>query len=54
VSSVVVDVGGRVGSQSLTLALHHPHLRFIVQDREPVMGDAVKVCARNLLTSVFE
>ena len=43
--SLVVDVGGGVGSQSLTLASHHPHLRFVVQDREFVVGDAVDVCA---------
>ena len=33
------------------LALHHPHLRFIVQDRESVVGDAVEVCIFNPLTS---
>jgi hypothetical protein len=43
--SLVVDVGGGVGSQSLLLALHHPHLHFIVQDRESVVGDAVEVCS---------
>ncbi|TFY78717.1 hypothetical protein EWM64_g5297 [Hericium alpestre] len=31
--SLVVDVGGGVGSQSLTLAQNHPHLQFIVEDR---------------------
>ena len=41
--SLVVDVGGGVGSQSLTLASHHPHLRFVVQDRESVVGDAIDV-----------
>jgi hypothetical protein len=49
--SLVVDVGGGVGSQTLLLALHHPHLRFIVQDRESVMGDAVEVSVFNPLTS---
>ncbi|KAI9463926.1 S-adenosyl-L-methionine-dependent methyltransferase [Russula earlei] len=38
--SLVVDVGGGIGSQSMTLARHNPHLRFIVQDREAVIGDA--------------
>jgi hypothetical protein len=26
------------------LASHHQHLRFVVQDRQAVMGDAIKVC----------
>ena len=42
--SLVVDVGAGVGSQSLVIAKHHPQLRFIVQDREPVMQDGVEVC----------
>ena len=42
--SLVVDVGGGVGSQSLTLAQHHPQLRFVIQDRESVLGDATDVC----------
>lgn len=45
--SLVVDVGGGVGSQSLTLATHQPHLRFVVQDREAVVGNAVEVHASN-------
>jgi len=45
--SLVVDVGGGVGSQSLTLATHQPHLRFVVQDRESVVGDAVEVHPSN-------
>jgi len=40
--SLIVDVGGGVGAQSFVLANHHPHLRFVVQDREPVMRDAVE------------
>jgi len=43
--SLVVDVGGGVGAQSLTLALRHSHLRFVVQDRDSVVGDAVEVCS---------
>ena len=39
----MVDVGGGVGSQSLTLARHHPNLRIVVQDREAVIGDANEV-----------
>jgi len=46
--SLVVDVGGGVGAHSLTLALHHPHLRFIVQDREAVAGDAIEFWKTNL------
>ena len=45
--SLVVDVGGGVGKQSLTLATHQPHLRFVVQDRESVVGDATEVHASN-------
>ena len=48
--SLVVDIGGGVGSQSLTLATHQPHLRLVVQDRGSVVGDAVEVHASNLLT----
>ena len=47
--SLVVDVGGGMGAQSLTLATHHPHLRFVIQDRESVVGDAVEVHASNSL-----
>jgi hypothetical protein len=45
--SLVVDTGGSVGAQSLTLAKHHPLLRFIIQDRESVVGDAIDVRAMN-------
>ncbi|KAI0293874.1 S-adenosyl-L-methionine-dependent methyltransferase [Multifurca ochricompacta] len=38
--SLVVDVGGGVGSKSFILADHHSHLRFVVQDRDGVVGDA--------------
>ena len=41
--SLVVDVGGGVGAQSLTLATHHPHLRFVVQDLKSVVDGAVGV-----------
>jgi hypothetical protein len=46
--SLVVDVGGGVGSQSLTLAKHHPQLRFVIQDRESVLGDATDYWKRNM------
>jgi tRNA G46 methylase TrmB len=48
--SLVVDVGGGVGAQSFTLAKHHPQLRFIVQDRESVVGDAIEVCVMSRIT----
>lgn len=38
--SLVVDVGGGIGSQSMTLAQHFPQLRFLVQDRESVVKNA--------------
>ncbi|KAH9993417.1 hypothetical protein BJV77DRAFT_366374 [Russula vinacea] len=46
--SLVVDVGGGVGAQSLTLAQHYPHLRFVIQDRESVLGDAIDYWKRNM------
>jgi O-methyltransferase domain len=46
--SLVVDVGGGVGAQSLTLATHHPHLRFVVQDLKHTVDDAVTVCGLDL------
>ena len=48
--SLVVDVGGGVGKRPLTLATHQPHLRFVFQDRESVVGDAVEVHASDPLT----
>ena len=41
--AVVVDVGGGIGGQALTLAQSFPHLKFVVQDRESVVKDAVGV-----------
>lgn len=46
--SLVVDVGGGVGSKSLILATHFPHLRFVIQDREPVVRDAVEFWKKNM------
>ena len=43
VGSLVVDVGGGVGAQSLALSKTCPNLRFIVQDREANMEPAKKV-----------
>lgn len=43
--SIVVDVGGGIGSTSMLLANAFPDLRFVVQDRPPVveMGAAVRL-----------
>ena len=48
--SLVVDVGGGIGVQSLTIANNNPHLRFVIQDLESVKGDAIEVCAKNQST----
>ena len=42
--SPVVDVGGGIGTVSMTLAKMHPQLKIIVQDREQVVKDGPKVC----------
>lgn len=41
--SLVVDVGGGVGTVSTQLAAVHPKLRFVVQDRPAVVEDGKKV-----------
>lgn len=38
--SVVVDVGGGVGSQTMVLAKAFDHLKFVVQDRSAVISDS--------------
>ncbi|OSC96294.1 S-adenosyl-L-methionine-dependent methyltransferase [Trametes coccinea BRFM310] len=38
--SVVVDIGGGIGSVSVILSQAYPHLRFVVEDRAPVVGIA--------------
>lgn len=40
---IVVDVGGGIGTVALAFAQAHPHLRFIIQDRGPVVEDGIKV-----------
>ena len=37
------QVGGGIGTQSMTLAQNHSHLRFVVQDREETLTDAIQV-----------
>ncbi|KAG6894587.1 hypothetical protein C0995_014002 [Termitomyces sp. Mi166 len=41
-TSVVVDVGGGIGSQSMVLAKEFPNLSFVIQDLESVIDDASK------------
>ncbi|KAI0644813.1 S-adenosyl-L-methionine-dependent methyltransferase [Trametes meyenii] len=38
--SVLVDVGGGIGSTSLTVAQTHPHIKVVVEDRPQVIGIA--------------
>jgi hypothetical protein len=38
--SVVVDVGGGVGSQTAVLAKAFDHIKFVVQDRPTVIEDS--------------
>ncbi|KAI0630028.1 S-adenosyl-L-methionine-dependent methyltransferase [Trametes polyzona] len=39
-NSVVVDIGGGIGSVSVILSQAYPHLRFVVEDRAPVVAIA--------------
>lgn len=41
--SVVVDVGGGIGSTAMLLAHTFPHLKFIVQDRPQVVEHGIAV-----------
>ena len=41
--AVVVDVGGGVGTQGKKIAMAHPHLKIVVQDRAPVVKAAEEV-----------
>ncbi|KAJ3553485.1 hypothetical protein NM688_g3587 [Phlebia brevispora] len=45
--SILVDVGGGVGSQSLALAKMYSHLRFIIQDTENMISAAGEASAWN-------
>ncbi|KAJ7855081.1 hypothetical protein B0H13DRAFT_1903300 [Mycena leptocephala] len=46
-NSVVVDVGGGVGSTALIIANAFPHLSVVVQDRSSVIEDA-KITSQNI------
>lgn len=52
--SLIVDVGGGNGSQSLILARNFPDLRIIVQDRESLASSAVQFWTERGMTSVLE
>ncbi|GJE87401.1 hypothetical protein PsYK624_034840 [Phanerochaete sordida] len=47
-NSLVVDVGGGIGAQSMTLVQHFPHLRFVIQDRESTVEEAIQFWDRQL------
>jgi hypothetical protein len=51
--SLVVDVGGGVGSTSMIIAKQHPDLRFIVQDLGGMINDTRKYW-QNRLPSAIE
>ncbi|KAF8953241.1 O-methyltransferase [Flammula alnicola] len=40
--SIVVDVGGGLGTESMTIAKAHRGLKLIVQDRAPVVADGIQ------------
>jgi hypothetical protein len=42
--SLVVDVGGGIGSTTIHLAKAFPDLRYIVQDRPAVVSEGIKAC----------
>ena len=47
--SLVVDVGGGIGTASLALAKEFPDLKFVVQDRQPVIEAGVEVHISSLI-----
>ncbi|KAF8313561.1 S-adenosyl-L-methionine-dependent methyltransferase [Amanita rubescens] len=46
--ALVVDVGGGVGAASLSLAKEFPHLKFVIQDRQPVVDAGVEFWKKEL------
>ena len=51
--SVVVDIGGGIGSATLILAKAFPHLRYVVQDLDKVVMEAYKVSRPHFLSPFF-
>jgi ubiquinone/menaquinone biosynthesis C-methylase UbiE len=43
-NSLIVDVGGGIGSVALKIAKVHPHLRMVIQDRPMVIEKGEDVC----------
>ncbi|KZV76669.1 S-adenosyl-L-methionine-dependent methyltransferase [Peniophora sp. CONT] len=52
--SIVVDVGGGKGSQSLILARNFPHLCLVIQERDVVIPDAEKYWVEEGMADVVE
>ncbi|KAJ7263588.1 S-adenosyl-L-methionine-dependent methyltransferase [Mycena haematopus] len=50
--SVVVDVGGGVGTSCLTLAAKFPELKYVVQDLEGVIEQGKKVWSEKMPTAI--
>jgi len=51
--SLVVDVGGGIGSTSMTLAKAYPHLRFCIQDRPKTVELGIAVSEPPLAVRIF-
>ncbi|EKM51830.1 uncharacterized protein PHACADRAFT_212446 [Phanerochaete carnosa HHB-10118-sp] len=51
--SLVVDIGGGVGSQTLTLAKKFPLLNFVIQDTEATQPNAEKYWATRFPEAIF-
>ena len=42
--SVIVDVGGNIGAQTLVIAKAFPHLSFVVQDLPGPIRHGIEAC----------
>ncbi|KAJ7473575.1 S-adenosyl-L-methionine-dependent methyltransferase [Mycena galericulata] len=51
-NSVVVDVGGGVGTSCLTLAAKFPMLKFVVQDLQGVINQGKEVWQKNMASAI--